>query len=132
MNSELDELRRLSSHGKEYLLELQRRESERTGIPSLKVSYNNVFGYYIEVRSTHNDKVPEDWTRKQTLANAERYIFPELKEYEEKILGAEERIASLEDVSIASFLYASRASSVHCSRMPVSSPSWTVSVRSPK
>lgn len=96
VNSELDELRRLSSHGKEYLLELQRRESERTGIPSLKVSYNNVFGYYIEVRSTHNDKVPEDWTRKQTLANAERYIFPELKEYEEKILGAEERIASLE------------------------------------
>lgn len=96
IDSELDELRGLSSHGKEYLLELQRRESERTGISSLKVAFNNVFGYYVEVRSTHKDKVPEDWTRKQTLVNAERYIFPELKEYEEKILGAEERIASLE------------------------------------
>lgn len=93
---ELDELRSLSAHGKEYLLELQRRESERTGISSLKVAYNNVFGYYVEVRSTHKDKVPTDWVRKQTLVNAERYIFPELKEYEEKILGAEERIASIE------------------------------------
>ena len=96
IDAELDELRSLSSHGKEYLLELQRRESERTGITSLKVAFNNVFGYYVEVRSAHKDKVPEDWTRKQTLVNAERYIFPELKEYEEKILGAEERIASLE------------------------------------
>ena len=96
ISPELDELRCLSSHGKEYLLELQQRESERTGIPSLKVAYNNVFGYYIEVRNTHRDKVPEDWTRKQTLTSGERYIFPELKEYEEKILGAEDKISSLE------------------------------------
>ena len=101
---ELDELRQLSTHGKDYLLQLQRRESERTGISSLKVAFNNVFGYYVEVRSTHKDKVPEDWTRKQTLVNAERYIFPELKEYEEKILGAEERIASLESRLYAELL----------------------------
>ncbi len=104
INPELDELRQLSTHGKDYLLQLQRRESERTGITSLKVAFNNVFGYYVEVRSTHKDKVPEDWTRKQTLVNAERYIFPELKEYEEKILGAEERIASLESRLYAELL----------------------------
>ena len=104
ISPELDELRQLSTHGKDYLLQLQRRESERTGISSLKVAFNNVFGYYVEVRSTHKDKVPEDWTRKQTLVNAERYIFPELKEYEEKILGAEERIASLESRLYAELL----------------------------
>lgn len=104
ISAELDELRQLSTHGKDYLLQLQRRESERTGISSLKVAFNNVFGYYVEVRSTHKDKVPEDWTRKQTLVNAERYIFPELKEYEEKILGAEERIASLESRLYAELL----------------------------
>ena len=104
ISPELDELRQLSTHGKDYLLQLQRRESERTGISSLKVAFNNVFGYYVEVRSTHKDKVPDDWTRKQTLVNAERYIFPELKEYEEKILGAEERIASLESRLYAELL----------------------------
>ena len=104
ISPELDELRQLSTHGKDYLLQLQRQESERTGISSLKVAFNNVFGYYVEVRSTHKDKVPEDWTRKQTLVNAERYIFPELKEYEEKILGAEERIASLESRLYAELL----------------------------
>lgn len=104
ISPELDELRQLSTHGKDYLLQLQRRESEHTGISSLKVAFNNVFGYYVEVRSTHKDKVPEDWTRKQTLVNAERYIFPELKEYEEKILGAEERIASLESRLYAELL----------------------------
>ena len=104
ISAELDELRQLSTHGKDYLLQLQRRESERTGISSLKVAFNNVFGYYVEVRSTHKDKVPEDWTRKQTLVNAERYIFPELKEYEEKILGAEERITSLESRLYAELL----------------------------
>ena len=104
ISPKLDELRQLSTHGKDYLLQLQRRESERTGISSLKVAFNNVFGYYVEVRSTHKDKVPEDWTRKQTLVNAERYIFPELKEYEEKILGAEERIASLESRLYAELL----------------------------
>ena len=104
ISSKLDEVRQLSTHGKDYLLQLQRRESERTGISSLKVAFNNVFGYYVEVRSTHKDKVPEDWTRKQTLVNAERYIFPELKEYEEKILGAEERIASLESRLYAELL----------------------------
>nr|WP_311466143.1 DNA mismatch repair protein MutS [uncultured Porphyromonas sp.] len=104
ISPELDKLRQLSTHGKDYLLQLQRRESERTGISSLKVAFNNVFGYYVEVRSTHKDKVPEDWTRKQTLVNAERYIFPELKEYEEKILGAEERIASLESRLYAELL----------------------------
>jgi len=96
VHEELDELRRLQSEGKNYLLELQQRETKRTGISSLKVAFNNVFGYYIEVRNTHKDKVPEEWIRKQTLVNAERYITEELKEYEAKILGAEERILSLE------------------------------------
>ena len=96
VNEELDELRKIAYSGKDYLLQIQQRESEITGIPSLKVSYNNVFGYYIEVRHTHKDKVPETWIRKQTLVNAERYITEELKIYEEKILGAEEKIASLE------------------------------------
>lgn len=96
VNAELDELRDIAFSGKDYLLQLQQRESDRTGIPSLKVSYNNVFGYYIEVRNTHKDKVPEDWIRKQTLTNAERYITQELKEYESKILGAEEKILTIE------------------------------------
>ena len=96
VNAELDELREIAYSGKDYLLKLQHRESEITGIPSLKISFNNVFGYYIEVRNTHKDKVPETWIRKQTLVNAERYITQELKEYEEKILGAEEKILSLE------------------------------------
>lgn len=96
VDKELDELREIARHGKDYLLHVQQRESERTGIPSLKISYNNVFGYYLEVRNTHKDKVPDDWIRKQTLVSAERYITPELKEYEEKILGAEGRILVLE------------------------------------
>lgn len=96
VNAELDELRDIQTSGKDYLLHVQHRESERTGIPSLKVSFNNVFGYYIEVRNTHKDKVPTDWIRKQTLVSAERYITAELKEYEEKILGAEEKILALE------------------------------------
>ncbi len=95
-NSELDDLRAISFSGKDYLDQLQKRESERTGITSLKISFNNVFGYYIEVRNTHRDKVPEEWVRKQTLVNAERYITEELKEYESKILGAEEKIHVLE------------------------------------
>ena len=97
VNTELDELREISHNSKGYLMEIQQRESVNTGIPSLKIAYNNVFGYYIEVRNTHKDKVPSTWIRKQTLANAERYITEELKEYEEKILGAEGRIESLED-----------------------------------
>ena len=96
VNAELDELRKIAFSGKDYLLQIQQRESERTGIPSLKIAYNNVFGYYIEVRNTHKDKVPEEWIRKQTLVNAERYITQELKEYEEKILGAEDKILILE------------------------------------
>ncbi len=96
INEQLDELRAIAYHGKDYLMQLQQRESERTGIPSLKISFNNVFGYYIEVRNTYKDNVPEEWIRKQTLVNAERYITQELKEYEEKILGAEEKIISLE------------------------------------
>ena len=96
VDAELDELRGLSRSGKEYLQGIQRRETEATGISSLKVGYNNVFGYYLEVTNTHKDKVPPEWIRKQTLANAERYITEELKEYEQKILGAEERIASIE------------------------------------
>jgi DNA mismatch repair protein MutS len=96
INSELDELRKISYSGKDYLLQIQQRETERTGISSLKVAFNNVFGYYLEVTNTHKDKVPADWMRKQTLTNAERYITPELKEYEEKILGAEEKIQALE------------------------------------
>jgi DNA mismatch repair protein MutS len=96
ISDELDELRKILYYGKDYLSDLQTRESERTGITSLKVSFNNVFGYYIEVRNTHKDKVPAEWIRKQTLVNAERYITEELKEYESKILGAEEKIISLE------------------------------------
>jgi DNA mismatch repair protein MutS len=96
VNEELDELRRIARHGKDYLLDLQQREIERTGIPSLKIGFNNVFGYYLEVRNTHKDIVPQEWIRKQTLVNAERYITEELKEYEQKILGAEERIYALE------------------------------------
>jgi DNA mismatch repair protein MutS len=95
-HAELDELRIISMNGKDYLEDLQNRESERTGIPSLKVAFNNVFGYYLEVRNTHKDKVPEEWIRKQTLVNAERYITEELKEYETKILGAEEKIHAIE------------------------------------
>lgn len=96
VSAELDSLRKISMGGKEYLTKLQHKESERTGISSLKISFNNVFGYYIEVRNTHKDKVPEDWVRKQTLTSAERYITAELKEYEEKILGAEDKILSIE------------------------------------
>jgi DNA mismatch repair protein MutS len=95
-NSELDELRNIARHSKEFLLDIQEREQKRTGISSLKISYNNVFGYYLEVRNTHKDKVPQEWIRKQTLVSAERYITPELKDYEEKILGAEEKIFNLE------------------------------------
>ena len=96
LSEELDQLRSISRNGKEYLLQIQQQESQRTGISSLKISYNNVFGYYLEVTHTHKDKVPSDWIRKQTLANAERYITPELKEYEEKILGAEDKILAIE------------------------------------
>lgn len=104
-NSELDELREIAYHGKDYLEKLQERESQRTGIPSLKISFNNVFGYYIEVRNTHKDKVPEDWIRKQTLVNAERYITEELKEYETKILGAEEKIFAIETKLFQDLVY---------------------------
>jgi len=96
ISDELDDLRQIAYSGKDYLMKIQQRESDNTGIPSLKISYNNVFGYYIEVRNTHKDKVPADWIRKQTLTGAERYITQELKEYEEKILGAEEKILALE------------------------------------
>lgn len=96
ISEELDELRKIARHGKEFLREMEERETERTGISSLKISYNNVFGYYLEVRNTHKDKVPAEWIRKQTLVNAERYITQELKEYEEKILGAEEKIIAIE------------------------------------
>ena len=96
IDEELDRLRKISFHGKDYLLEIQKREAAATGIPSLKIAFNNVFGYYLEVTHTHKDKVPEGWLRKQTLVNAERYITPELKEYEEQILGAEEKIQQIE------------------------------------
>ena len=96
VNAELDELRQIAYSGKDYLLKIQQRESEQTGIPSLKIAYNSVFGYYIEVRNVHKDKVPQEWIRKKTLVNAERYITQELKEYEEKILGAEDKILVLE------------------------------------
>lgn len=96
VNAELDELRQIAYSGKDYLLQIQQRESELTSIPSLKIAYNNVFGYYIEVRNVHKDKVPQEWIRKQTLVNAERYITQELKEYEDKILGAEDKILVLE------------------------------------
>ncbi|MEJ5961638.1 DNA mismatch repair protein MutS [Pedobacter immunditicola] len=96
IDEELDRLRKISFHGKDYLVEIQKREAAATGIPSLKIAFNNVFGYYLEVTHTHKDKVPADWLRKQTLVNAERYITPELKEYEEQILGAEEKILQIE------------------------------------
>lgn len=96
VNTELDELRNISTHGKEMLLQIQQRESEITGIPSLKIGFNNVFGYYIEVTKAHKDKAPDTWIRKQTLVNGERYITPELKEYEDKILGAEDKILEIE------------------------------------
>ena len=108
VSAELDELRDIARNGKNYLLKIQERETERTEIPSLKIGYNSVFGYYIEVRNTHKDKVPQEWVRKQTLVNAERYITEELKEYEQKILGAEERIYVLE-----SQLYAALVSRIH-------------------
>lgn len=104
VNIELDDLRNVAAHGKEILAGIQQRESEATGIPSLKISFNNVFGYYIEVRNTHKDKVPESWIRKQTLTGAERYITEELKEYEEKILGAESRILVLEQEIFSALL----------------------------
>ncbi|MFI3316936.1 MAG: DNA mismatch repair protein MutS [Rikenellaceae bacterium] len=104
VDAELDDLRRIALHGKELLQRIAERESETTGISSLKISFNNVFGYYIEVRNTHKDKVPEGWVRKQTLANAERYITAELKEYEEKILGAEERMLAIEQRIFAELL----------------------------
>lgn len=106
VSNELDDLRNIAYSGKDYLLQMQERESERTGIPSLKISFNNVFGYYIEVRNTHKDKVPEDWIRKQTLVNAERYITEELKDYESKILGAEEKILQLETELFGKLVYA--------------------------
>src|SRR5690606_9715807 len=96
VSAELDELRMIASGGKQYLVTLQQQETERTGITSLKIGFNNVFGYYLEVTNSHKHKVPEDWIRKQTLANAERYITPELKKYEEKITGAEEKIIAIE------------------------------------
>jgi DNA mismatch repair protein MutS len=97
INSDLDDLRKIAFSGKDYLLQMQQKESEAHNIPSLKIAYNNVFGYYLEVRNTHKDKVPESWIRKQTLTQAERYITPELKEYEEKILGAESKILEIEE-----------------------------------
>lgn len=106
VDEELDRLRKIAFGGKGYLLEIQKREAESTGIPSLKVSFNNVFGYYLEVTHAHRDKVPTDWIRKQTLVNAERYITPELKEYEEQILGAEEKILALETRLYNELLYA--------------------------
>src|SRR5690606_31795595 len=96
INAELDELRNISSSGRDYLVRLQQQEAANTGISSLKIGFNNVFGYYLEVTHAHKDKVPADWIRKQTLTNAERYITPELKEYEEKITGAEEKILRIE------------------------------------
>ena len=123
VDAELDDLRRIALHGKDFLNRIQQRESEATGIP-LKISYNNVFGYYIEVRNTHKDKVPESWIRKQTLANAERYITEELKEYEEKILGAEEKMLLIEQRIYAELIGSLRIPWELCSGMP---PSWRVS-----
>ena len=126
VNEKLDELRAIAYHGKDYLMQLQQRESERTGIPSLKISFNNVFGYYIEVRNTYKENVPEEWIRKQTLVNAERYITQELKEYEEKILGAEEKILSLETqifnslvCDITSYIPAIQVNASHLARLDV-------------
>ena len=106
VDADLDKLRKVAFGGKDYLLEIQKRESEATGIPSLKIAFNNVFGYYLEVTNTHKDKVPEGWIRKQTLVNAERYITEELKEYEEQILGAEEKIQQIENRLYAELLIA--------------------------
>lgn len=126
INEELDELRAISYNGKDYLMQLQQRESERTGIPSLKISFNNVFGYYIEVRNTYKDNVPDEWIRKQTLVNAERYITQELKQYEEKILGAEEKILSLENriyselvSSLAEYINSIQVDASHLARLDV-------------
>lgn len=126
INEELDELRAIAYNGKDYLMQLQQRESERTGIPSLKISFNNVFGYYIEVRNTYKDSVPEEWIRKQTLVNAERYITQELKQYEEKILGAEEKILSLENriyselvSSLADYINSIQIDASHLARLDV-------------
>ena len=126
VNEQLDELREIAYNGKDYLMHIQQRESERTGIPSLKISFNNVFGYYIEVRNTYKDNVPAEWIRKQTLVNAERYITQELKEYEEKILGAEEKILSLETriftelvTDLASYIPAIQVNATHLARLDV-------------
>ena len=126
VNEQLDELRAIAYHGKDYLMQLQQRESERTGIPSLKISFNNVFGYYIEVRNTYKENVPAEWIRKQTLVNAERYITQELKEYEEKILGAEEKILALETqifnslvVDLASYIPSIQLDASHLARLDV-------------
>ena len=126
VDARLDELREIAYNGKDYLLQLQQRESERTGIPSLKISFNNVFGYYIEVRNTYKDNVPSEWIRKQTLVNAERYITQELKEYEEKILGAEEKILSLETqifsnlvADLASYIPSIQVDASHLARLDV-------------
>lgn len=126
VNKQLDELRSISYNGKDYLMQLQQRESERTGIPSLKISFNNVFGYYIEVRNTYKDNVPQEWIRKQTLVNAERYITQELKEYEEKILGAEEKILTLETKiyselvsSLAEYIHSIQLNATHLARLDV-------------
>ena len=126
VDARLDELREIAYNGKDYLLQLQQRESERTGIPSLKISFNNVFGYYIEVRNTYKDNVPAEWIRKQTLVNAERYITQELKEYEEKILGAEEKILSLETqiynnlvTDLASYIPSIQVDASHLARLDV-------------
>ena len=126
INEQLDELRAIAYHGKDYLMQLQQRESERTGIPSLKISFNNVFGYYIEVRNTYKDNVPQEWIRKQTLVNAERYITQELKEYEEKILGAEEKILALESriyselvSALSAFIPSIQLNATHLARLDV-------------
>lgn len=126
INAQLDELRAIAYNGKDYLMQLQQRESERTGIPSLKISFNNVFGYYIEVRNTYKDNVPDEWIRKQTLVNAERYITQELKQYEEKILGAEEKILSLENSiyselvsSLAEYINSIQINASHLARLDV-------------
>ena len=108
VNTELDELRHIAYSGKDYLLQIQEREAQETGIQSLKIGYNNVFGYYLEVRNTYKDKVPQEWIRKQTLANAERYVTQELKEYEEKILGAEDKIVALEQRLFADLVQAAQ------------------------
>ena len=126
INEELDELRAIAYNGKDYLMQLQQRESERTCIPSLKISFNNVFGYYIEVRNAYKDNVPDEWIRKQTLVNAERYITQELKQYEEKIIGAEEKILSLENriyselvSSLAEYINSIQVDASHLARLDV-------------